>query len=94
MYMARNKHKNIDIVKYVPFIFTDDMAHIDMHKMLSDCPQFLHLEENGYKINLVSAGSFSAIDCSVSGRSETLGLSSRPVDADIILHYDYQHGII
>ena len=84
--------KDSEMVKYIPFIFTSDMVHEDMHLMFDDCPQFKHLRECGHVISLRSAGNYDPVYCTTSGRSETLNLSAFDIDGNIILTYEYGNG--
>lgn len=74
-----------------PVIFPKFFVHAEVFRNLR-C--MIESGPDGFFLTAVSAGSvslFPEIVCY--DKSETLGLASRPQDADIILLYNYQHGI-
>jgi len=71
----------------LPVIFPDCVCHDDMALWFSQALP------NVEKVKAVSAG-FCALRVNTEGKSETLGLSSRPVDDRLINTFDYYHGIV
>jgi hypothetical protein len=73
-----------------PIIFPDSLVHLEVATVMKLCGPL-----DGHEPRVVSAGNVDMLDLSnCSGKSTTLGLSSRSIDAHIIVNYDYEHGII
>jgi hypothetical protein len=75
-----------DIKRKVPIIFPDSFVHRDINQMIKAHPNYRDLKP-------VSAGQ-CVIDCSGTfGDSETMNLESKKDDKEVIMAYDYLHGL-
>jgi len=76
----------------LPVIFPDKLVHADVAAHLEVCVADTFKLA---KIETVSAGAIESVLVSgIGGRSETLGISSKPrEDSDTICGYSYFHGV-
>lgn len=72
-----------------PILFPSLMVHAEVFQALKCIPQLAHA-------TVVSAGEVSLFgtDLTTDGESETLGLKSRPEDAQAIEMIDYSYGAV
>jgi len=80
-----------DFRREVPVIFPDLVCHDDMALWAAEAVRAGH--PNPLLVKAVSAG-FCNVRVNTHGKSETLGLSSRPKDDSLINMFDYYHGIV
>lgn len=78
------------IEKLVPVIFPNELVHQLVERYFRLALQ-RHWPDS--TIEAVSAGDCELGFLECSGKSETLGLSSDPEDAEMIRLYDYLHGM-
>lgn len=71
----------------VPIVFPNYLIHADVHDALVMVPTF------GLKYDCISAGECTITCTSVSGGSETLGLTFAENDSAVIDMMDYLHGL-
>lgn len=83
--MIKNKKLN----QLVPVIFPSFMVHSVVAQAISQMLKNHHHADP----EIVSAGDISCI-VRCSGNSETLGVSSDPIDEHVINTIDYMHGLI
>lgn len=77
----------------IPIVFPNIMVHADMADRVKN---ILVCEHNFQEVEVMSAGdvSFSLGQPVCSGKSETLDVSSRPGDSDLLRMYDYTGGLV
>lgn len=81
--------------KKIPIIFPEFMVHSLVAKSMVHCLGMYHKIEGA---KAVSAGSFrfTGLDhrpVACFGSSETMKLSADPQDAEVIVSYEYRHGL-
>lgn len=74
----------------VPIIFPSTMVHSCMAETFKKVIEH-HWPDSCPKV--VSAGDYLPASGRCVGNSDTLGVKSHPRDGDIILNYDYFHGV-
>jgi hypothetical protein len=73
--------------KKIPIIFPDFLVHSDVAKAMKRLTDLREAE-------IASAGFYDPISGDCHGKSETLEVSSDPEDGNIILRYEYFHGLV
>lgn len=83
------------LVRNIPLVFPDLLVHADMAKYLERALHRHAREENYTNIKMVSAGFISMTDqgWKCYGKSESLRLASRSIDAQIISEWDADRGL-
>lgn len=77
--------------KLIPIIFPEFMVH----KTVADHAKFMLMKDHKMlDVAPVSAGNYNITSGKCYGESETLGLKAAKRDEEIILSYDYTHGIV
>jgi len=74
----------------VPIIFPSSLIH--RHVVSSVLPT-LRVTYRDKNVRLVSAGFYDTISGDCSGKSETLNIECNKGDKEIILSYEYAHGL-
>lgn len=83
-----------DMDRDIPFIFPDAQTHSTVSQYM--CHMLRRDHPDASEIKPISAGFLSSVSLSPEcyGESETLKLKSRKEDGEIIVMYDYHHGIV
>ena len=81
-------YEGAPLEQHVPIIFPDQLTHSCMFEAVMRSKDFRRNH-----VSVVSAGFINLDDCTVYGRSETLGVASREQDTETIRNYEYYHGI-